>query len=70
MTQLQVALEQMKQMAGAYQVVILNGLEEMPMQEVVATLRIPDGTARDRRLRAKRVLREMLEDEDAKERAA
>lgn len=69
-TQLHAALERMKQMAGVYQVVILNGLEEMPMPEVMATLDIPKGTAHSRMRRGKQVLREALEEEEAKEHAA
>lgn len=69
-TALRAALKKIEHMAGAYEVVILNGLEEMPMREVVAALGIPDGTARNRMLRAKQVLRATLEDEDTRERAA
>jgi RNA polymerase sigma factor (sigma-70 family) len=69
-TSLHAALERMKRMAGAYQVVMLNGLDEMPMRDVVALLGIPDGTARDRMLRAKRVLREALVTGDVRERPA
>ena len=69
-TQLHAALEALKQMARCYEVVILNGLEEMPMREVVATLGIPDGTARDRMLRGKQALRQALEREARREKSA
>jgi DNA-directed RNA polymerase specialized sigma24 family protein len=67
-TQLHAALERLKEMGRSYQVVILNGLEEMPMREVVAALGIPDGTARGRMLRGKYLLRQTLEQWDEEER--
>jgi RNA polymerase sigma factor (sigma-70 family) len=71
-TQLHTALERMKDMARCYEVVIMNGLEEMPMREVVAALGIPDGTARGRMLRGKHLLRQTLErwDEDERKKSA
>lgn len=60
----------MSESEGVYQVVMLNGLEERPMPDVMATLDIPKGTAHSRMRRAKQVLREALEEQEAKGRAA
>jgi DNA-directed RNA polymerase specialized sigma24 family protein len=69
-TSLHAALDRMTHMVGAYQVVMLNGLDEMPMRDVVVLLGIPEGTGFGRMLRAKQVLREALLLDEMTERTA
>jgi RNA polymerase sigma factor (sigma-70 family) len=65
-TSLHAALDRMTHMAGVYHVLILHGLDEMPMSYVAALLGIPYVTARHWMKRAKQLLCDALTTPDAR----
>jgi DNA-directed RNA polymerase specialized sigma24 family protein len=65
-TSLHAALDRMTHMAGVYQVLMLHGLDEMPMSYVAALLGIPYVTALHWMKRAKQLLCDALAKPDAR----